>query len=69
MSFHPQQTLSLLGYLGSFYTICEWINIQGVETPSGKTSKRKVLPIGLFGKSQDFHLNALEDDPKSNQCF
>jgi hypothetical protein len=27
MSFHPQQTLSSLGHLGSFYTIYEWIGI------------------------------------------
>jgi hypothetical protein len=29
-------------------------------------SKCKVLPIGLFGESQDSHLGALEYDLKSN---
>jgi hypothetical protein len=30
MSFPPQQTLPSLGYFGSFYTIHEWIGIQGI---------------------------------------
>jgi uncharacterized membrane protein YcaP (DUF421 family) len=29
-----------------------------------ETSKCKALSMGLFGENQDYHLGALEDDPK-----
>jgi hypothetical protein len=34
-----------------------------------ETSKYKALPIGWFGENQDYHLGALEDDPKLEMCI
>jgi hypothetical protein len=47
MSFHPQQTLSSLGHLGSFYTIYEWIGIWGVSIFKHQGKKRQNARLHL----------------------
>lgn len=39
------------------------------ELPKEEISKCKALPIGWFGENQDYHLGALEDDPKPDMCI
>jgi hypothetical protein len=69
MSFPPQQTLPSLGYFGSFYTIREWIGIQGVFILKCQKKKHQNVRLCLFGENQDYHLGALEDDPIFDQCM
>ncbi len=60
ISFHPQQTLSSMGYLALFNTNCEWIDI--------KTSECETPFISWLSENQDYYVGALQDDLKLDQC-
>jgi hypothetical protein len=60
---------TIIGYFCSFYTIREWIGIQRVFILKHQKKKHQNVKLCLFGENQDYHLGALEDDLRSDQCM